>query len=415
MTLAADIKTILEKAVTAPNGPAGLVYGAVDAKGNFLVCEAAGKRVLGKDEPMTTDSFFPLFSTTKLLATIGALQLVEQGKLSLDEPIHTVLPEILKVNYLKPDGTLVEPAPRAWTEKITLRILLSHTSGFGYGFFNSSLEKLWRQRGGPDELNGTREGTLDTPLTFEPGTRWQYGVGIDWAGEAIARVSGLGLGEYLKQNVFAPLGVADEITFRLTPAQAAKLVGHHQRGPDGVLRPAEHLGLVHNATFESAGAGALGTAGGYLTVLSALLNGGVGANGARILKEETVKSMFVNQVPDGVPGLGETIVPARPELTNPVPTPPGMRKGWGLSFELNLVNSLLLFVTGFLFHFAQDPLPTGRSANSGLWAGLANLYYTVDPTKGVATMILSQSFPFFDPAVLAPLLDAEQVIYASLT
>ncbi|EJD37013.1 beta-lactamase/transpeptidase-like protein [Auricularia subglabra TFB-10046 SS5] len=327
MALAAEVRSIVEKAVSAPNGPAGLVYGAIDAGGNLLVCEAAGRRALDKDEPMTTDACFPLYSTTKLLGAIGyatgyysalielilrplsAMQLVEQGQLSLDEPIHTLLPEILNVNYLGPDGFLVVPAPPAYTEKITLRMLLSHTAGFGYGIFDPNLADHWRRGGGPDELSGTREGTLGIPLVNE---------------------------------------IDDEITFHLTPTQEAKLVAQHQRAEDGVLRVS-----------------------------------------GMILKEETVKSMFDNQVPDGVPGLGETIIDARPELTYPVHTPPGMRKGW-------------------------DALPTGRSANSGAWAGLANLYYTVDPTKGVATMIMSQSFPFFDPAVTGPFLEAEKAVYAWL-
>lgn len=390
MSLATEIKSILEKAVAASNGPVGLVYGAVDATGALLVCEAAGYRELGSSEPMKTDTFFALFSLTKLLTTIAALHLVDQDRLSPDDPIHTVLPEILEVGALTSEGS-------AHAVSITLRMLLTHTAGFGYTVFHPPLAAYWRARGGPDELSGQREGVLGFPLAQKPGTRWMYGTGIDWAGEAVARASGLSLGDYLKQNVFAPLGIEDEITFHLAPEQVARLARMHARGADGVLHVTDHPPFVRDAPFESGGGGALGTLRGYLAVLAMLLNGGIGANGARVLKEETVKLMFVNQIPEDMPGLEETMVPARPELTYPVTTPPGVRIGWGLSFQLNL-----------------DAILTGRSANSGTWAGLANLYYTVDPTKGVATLIMSQSIPFFDPAVLTPFLEAETAVYASL-
>ncbi|EJD37014.1 beta-lactamase [Auricularia subglabra TFB-10046 SS5] len=404
MSLAADVQSILKKAVTAPNGPAGLVYGAIDAKGSTLVLEAAGLRALGGEEPMTTDAFFALCSMTKLLTTIAAMQLVEQGKLALDDPIHAILPEIRAVGQLMPDGSVSTPARPEHTEKITLRMLLTHTAGFGYAIFHPQLAAYQRASGGSDELSGLREGTLGLPLAHEPGTRWMYSIGVDWAGEAVSRVSGLRLGDYLKQNLFAPLGIDEEITFHLTPDQAGLLAAMHGRGEDGVLQVMDHPPFVHDAPWESGGGGAIGTLRAYLTVLAVLLNGGVGPNGARILTEDTVKSMFINQVPEGMPGLGETIIPGRPELTYPVTTPPGVRTGWGLSFELNLASTSP----------PGDPLPSGRSAHTGAWAGLANLYYTVDPTKGVATLIMSQSVPFFDPAVTGPFLEAEKAVYASI-
>ncbi|EJD37015.1 beta-lactamase/transpeptidase-like protein [Auricularia subglabra TFB-10046 SS5] len=399
MPLAADIKFILEKACASPNGPAGLVYGAVDATGAMMVCETAGHLALGGDEPvlgvdadqtvladttqMKADACFALCSLTKLLTTIAAMQLVDHGKLTLDDPIYNILPEILEVGQLMPDGSLVTPAPRAHTEKITLRMLLSHTAGFGYTVFRSQLAAYSKASGGPDEVSGLREGTLGLPLVHAPGTRWEYGIGIDWAGEAVARVSGLGLGEYLKQNVFAPLGIEDAITFHLSPAQAARLAAFHQRGDDGTLRIVDHPPFVRDARFEAGGAGALGTLRAYLTVLTVLLNGGVGANGIRILAGDTVDSMS--------PG---------PDLS-------GISVGWREDWLGSVIRTESR-------KYPTDEHPTGRSANSGSWAGLANLYYSVDPTKGVAALIMSHSLPFFDPAVTSPFLEAEKALYASL-
>ncbi|KZV98346.1 beta-lactamase/transpeptidase-like protein [Exidia glandulosa HHB12029] len=389
-TLATQVKQILSEAVNATNGPAGLVFGAINRNGKVLVAEAVGKRAIDKDEPMTVDSYFPLYSVTKTIVGIAVMQLVEQGKVSLDEPVEKILPEIANVKLLKDDLTLVEPKT-----KITLRMLLSHTAGFSYTFFNHKLRRYWEYHGGPDEFQGTKEGILDMPLVNEPGTRWEYGVNIDWAGEVVARVSGLSLSEYCAKYIFEPLGIQD-VTFAVPAHFQSKLVTLHGRKPDGSAIPIDHLPFIQSSTFDSGGAGSFGTLTAFLTAVVPLINNGVGTNGTRILKEETVKQMFEDQV-GGLPGLHETIPGARPDLSNDIPTPAGMRKGWGLTFSLNL-----------------DPLPTGRSASSGQWAGLPNLYFSVDPTKGVATMIMCQQFPFADPMIVMTFLAAESAVYGSL-
>jgi len=392
MSLKAQVKGILDATTGEVNGPVGIVFGAVDKHGKLLVAEASGKTALNGDDPMTVDSYFPLFSTTKNLVGIAAMQLVEQGKLKLDEPIDTILPELTAPQILTDDLTL-----RPATKKITLRMLLSHTAGFGYTFFNHKLAKWFeKQNTGIDEFSGTIEG-FGSPLLFEPGEGWEYGINLDWAGEAVARVSGKTLGEYCAEHIFKPLGLKD-ISFDVSPQNRSRLVAMHQRHADGTITQRDHLPFVHKSTFDSGGAGAFGTLHDYLQILVALLNGGTGANGAQILKPETVKEMFIDQI-GYLPGrpMDVTIPSARDGYTYDVVGDPSIRKGWGLTFQLNL-----------------DPLPTGRSANSANWAGLANLYYSVDPTKGIATMVMSQSLPFFDMKVILPWLTAEKIVYDSL-
>ncbi|EJD37019.1 beta-lactamase/transpeptidase-like protein [Auricularia subglabra TFB-10046 SS5] len=397
----ARIRKTLEDSIAQPNGLPGLVFGAIDRNGRVLVLEAAGKRSLKSADPMTVDTVFPLFSITKLLVAIAALQLVEQGKIPLDDPLEDFFPPIKEVKLLEPNGTLRLPR-----NKITMRMLLTHTAGFGYTHYSEALYDFWKARGGPEEAAGTRAGMLDLPLTFEPGTSWAYGVGMDWAGEVVAHVAGTDLADYCETNILRPLGIRD-ITFTPTEEQRARLAGAHRRGRKGPVEASQHPPFIQNALktgsasslpFISGGSGGFATAPALLGVLAVLLRGGMGVNGERVLKEESVHEMVRDQLAETMPGvLDATRKSVRPAVTNDVPADPS-GSGWGLSFQLNL-----------------KQLHTGRSAGSAMWGGLANLYYSIDPTKGIATVMMAQCLPFFDPHVVQPWLKAEKAVYESLT
>lgn len=347
---------------------------------------------------MTPDTVFPLFSITKLLVAIAAMQLSEQGRLPLDEPLETFFPPIKSVQLLEPEGTLRPPR-----NKITMRMLLTHTAGFGYTHYSKPLYDFWKTRGGPEEAAGSRAGLLDLPLIFEPGTGWAYGVGMDWAGEVVAHVARMDLGAYCAAHILKPLGI-DDITFAPTPEQAARLAGAHRRARKGGVEAMPHPPFIQTAlsrtgpSFLSGGSGAFGTAPALLTLLAVLLRGGVGVNGKRVLKGETVREMFRDQL-DGKEArevLAETRKSVRAGVSNDVPADPN-GSGWGLSFQLNL-----------------KQLPTGRSAGSAMWGGLANLYYSVDPTRGVATVLMAQCLPFFDARAVRTWGAAERAVYAAL-
>lgn len=166
------ITAALENATTGDTGVPGLVFCAIDKRGDFLAQTAVGKRGLAVEKPMTLDSVFYIASCTKMITGLAAMQLVEQGKIGLDdaEALYKIAPEIKAKKVLREGGRLEERKG-----EITLRLLLNHTAGFGYSFFN---EKLIEYAGpaGFDEFSGDKEDYLSQPLVNQPGTKWEYGV-----------------------------------------------------------------------------------------------------------------------------------------------------------------------------------------------------------------------------------------------
>jgi methyl acetate hydrolase len=231
---------------------------------------------------------------------------------------------------------------------------------------------------------------LSLPLLAEPGSAWNYGIGIDWAGKAVEAVSGQKLGVYLRDNILGPLGMHDT-AFRIGPAQRRRLSGMHARTPDGLVpMPFE---VEQEPEFEMGGGGLYGTAPDYILFLRMLLRDGELA-GARILKPDTVATMMQNHIGDLNAGVLKT---AMPQYSNDLDVFPGMKAGWGLSFIVN-----------------SEAVPGGRSAGSVAWAGLANSYYWLDPAKNVAGVILTQIVPFGDPEVLRLYGDFERAVYGFL-
>ncbi|KAJ4210807.1 hypothetical protein NW759_013108 [Fusarium solani] len=378
----------------------------VDRSGEELFAHAAGKRGVASKEPMTLENVFWIASCTKMLAGVAVMQLVEQGLLKLDDGEQTekIVPELKELKVLNKDGKL-EDKKRA----ITLRMLLTHTSGCAYTFFNERLRD-WTLPAGYDEFSGRLE-DIKMPLVFQPGEGWEYGVGIDWAGLALERVSGLSLNDYLQKHVFQPLGIKN---MSMLPGKdmRSKLAYMHARDPDGKLRPRDHLlrlPLVVDpdnksetaAIFNSGGAGMFAQPQEYCKVLAVLLNDGTcPRTGAKILRKETVDEMFRNQI-EKFPNASRQFIPAaKPDLTNPIPelypvsgNPP---QGWGLTFMMSNGGG------------------TGRSKGTVHWAGLANLWWWCDRENGVAGMVCSQILPFADAKVLGLWAEVEAEIYKAI-
>ncbi|KAH5679264.1 hypothetical protein HBI21_080580 [Parastagonospora nodorum] len=373
-----------------------------DIPGTSLFAHAAGKRGVNSKEDMTLSNLYWIASCTKMIAGVACMQLVEQGKLHLDDgdEIEKLIPELKDVKVLQKDGKLVEK-----NKKITLRMLLTHTAGFGYSFFNNELRDF-AHPAGFDEFSGDIKDILQ-PLVFQPGEGWQYGVNIDYAGLALERLTGLSLNDYCHKNIFGPLGLKN-ISFFPTADMKKKLVFMHQRKPDGTLIARDHLlrkPLVVESdsvkeVFNSAGAGAFSTPGDYAQIIATLLNDGTSpTTGAQILKKETVDLMFSNQI-EKFPDFGRQGIPdAKPDLTNPLAEiypNGGAPQGWGLTFMLS------------------NGGPTGRSKTTGFWAGLPNCWWWADREKGVGGIVCSQILPFGDPKVLGLWFDIETQIYQAL-
>ena len=278
----AEIDQVLRQKCEAEEIP-GVV--AVAATGSEIIYQGAfGKRDLGKDDPMTADSVFWIASMTKAITTAAGMQLVEQGKLSLDEPIGKLLPDLASPQVLEGFDASGAPKLRPATKPITLRHLMTHTAGFAYNLFSSDCAQYLEKTGTP-AITTCLNAALKTPIMSDPGTRGEYGTNIDFVGKAIEAVSGKLLDVYLRDNLLAPLGMNDT-AFKITDAMRRRLVGMHARGEDGSLAPLP-FELEQNPEFHMGGGGLYGTAGDYIKFTQMILGKGRG-NGNQVLKPETV-------------------------------------------------------------------------------------------------------------------------------
>jgi methyl acetate hydrolase len=317
------------------------------------------------------------------------MQLVEQGKLSLDRPIAEVLPELAAPQVLEGFDAIGEPRLRPARGPITLRHLITHTAGFVYDIWNADMARYREGRGIP-EIFSCKNAALMLPLAFDPGEQWEYGINIDWIGKAVERVSGKKLGAYFGEHLFGPIGISDT-GFKLTPERRARLVAMHARGPDGALAPME-FEMPQEPEFEMGGGGLYGPAADYLAFASLFLTEGR-AGGRQVLQPETVRLMAEN----AMGGLNVRALPAALPYSNHAEFFPGMVKKWGLGFMISTA-----------------PVPGGRSAQSLAWAGLGNTYFWIDPAKGIAGVILMQLIPFADPKALGVFDGFEKALYAAL-
>jgi len=286
------------------SGIPGLVFVAVGKDGKEIVAHGSGNTGLTSKKPMTMDTVFWIASCTKLLATMACMQCVEQGKLKLDDhkQVYELCPELEKMKVLQEDGTLVDKK-----NEITLRMLLAHTAGFGYEFFNTKLRDYGRPLG-YDVFHADERELLRMPLVNQPGETWEYGVNIDWAGIVLERATGVKLNDWIQKHIMEPLGLKN-INMFPTEHMKKELAYMHQRWPgdhskceerDHMYREPLLAETDHDKKhiFNSGGAGAFAKPAEYVQVLTALLNDGTSpTTGAQILKKETVDAMWENQVP----------------------------------------------------------------------------------------------------------------------
>jgi methyl acetate hydrolase len=383
-----DIDRVLATAIDRGDVP-GVVAIAASA-GEILYEGAFGRRALPDGAAMTVDSVFWIASMTKAITSTAAIQLVEQGRLSLDGPIADVLPELAAPQVLEGFDTAGEPRLRSATRPITLRHLLTHTAGFVYEIWNPEMNRYMEMRGIPGIIS-CQNAALDLPLVFDPGARWDYGINIDWVGKAVERASGRKLGEYFAEHLFGPLGMRDT-GFKLTQEQRARLVGMHARGEDGTLA-AIPFEIPQEPEFEMGGGGLYGTAADYLAFARLFLNEGRAAGGP-VLRPETMRLMHENAMGSLDVRLLKTAMPA---YSNDAEFFPGMVKKWSLGFMIS-----------------TTAVPGGRSADSLAWAGLGNTYFWIDPAQNIAAVILMQLIPFADPKALRLLDGFEEAVYAAL-
>ena len=384
----AEIDQVLRQKSDAKEIP-GVVAIAADSK-EVIYQGAFGKRDLSRDDPMTLDSVFWIASMTKAITAAAAMQLVEQGKLSLDAPIGKVLPDLASPQVLEGFDADGEPVLRPARNPITLRHLMTHTAGFCYNMWNGDMVQ-YLEKTGLRAVTTCKNDALKLPLVTDPGTRWEYGINIDYVGKAVEAVSGKRLDAYLRDHLFNPLGITDT-AFRIGESQRQRLVAMHGRNPDGSLAPIP-FELEQDPEFHMGGGGLYGTAGDYIKFTRMILNKGKG-NGNQVLKPETVAMMGQNHIGE----LTMTrMTSAVAFATNDVDLYPDMVKKWGLSFLITTAMT-----------------PEGRSPGSLAWAGLANTYYWIDPARDVTGVILMQVLPFADGKCLEAFAGFERGVYAGL-
>jgi methyl acetate hydrolase len=364
---------------------------AIAATGKETIYQGAfGKRDLSKDVAMTQDSVFWIASMTKAITSAAGMQLVEQGKLSLDEPIGKVLPDLASPQVLEGFDAKGEPKLRPAKKPITLRHLMTHTAGFAYNMWNGDILQYLEKTGTP-AVTTCKNDALKTPLASDPGTRWEYGTNIDFVGKAVEAASGKRLDAYLRDHMFTPLGMSDT-GFKITDDMRKRLVGMHARGEDGSLTPIP-FELEQEPEFHMGGGGLYGTAADYIKFTQMILNKGRG-NGNQLLKPETVALMGQNHIGELTMGKMTTAIGW---ATNDVDLYPDIVKKWGLSFLINSAKT-----------------PEGRSPGSLAWAGLANTYYWIDPARDLTGVILMQLLPFADKKCLEAFAGFERGVYAGL-
>ncbi len=352
---------------------------------------AFGKRDSASGVNATLDSLFVIASMTKPITSVAAMQLVEQGKLKLDEPASTYIKELGSLQVLHGfDSSTGKPILKPATKPVTLRTLLTHTSGFAYDTWFPDMLR-WEKETGTSLPLGTVAPL--TPLMFEPGSRWQYGTSADWSGRLVETVSGLTLEQYFQKNILQPLGMHD--TSFLVPAEKFdRLVAEYRRGNDGAGPLKEDPRILPKPPKAFNGGGGLySTAGDYVRFMQMILRRGQGPNGQQVLQPKTVDMMATIQTGSLSCGKLKT---ARPAISSDVDFHPGFKDGFGFGFLIN-----------------SKGYEGGRSAGSLAWAGIANTYFWIDPRKGVAGVILMQYLPFADKEALAVLGDFERAVYAS--
>lgn len=378
-----DTISQFEAALDQANVPGGI--GIIVDRDGIRFSHAAGYADITSGARMAEDTLCQIASMTKAMVSVGAMQLVEQGRLSLDAPIGDVLPELANPQVISGWNADGSPMLRPAARPITLRHLLTHTSGLGYSFVQPDILRYFQWAGMPPAGS---KASITMPLLFDPGDEWAYSVATDWVGLAIEAVTESDLQTYLAEHVFGPLGLHDTGFHDALPAGAAKV---HIRSAEAETGFVTHGVFLGGGEFHSGGGGLVSTAPDYARFLQMILGGGQ-LDGNRLLKAETIVEMSRDQV---APLRAGALTTAMPEFATPFDTFPDQHTGWGLGFLIN-----------------PERIEGGRSAGSLAWAGIFNSYYWIDPAAGIGGVFVSQISPFGDPGALAAFDTLEKIAYA---
>ncbi len=377
-TSTAGIDKVLADAVTRGDVP-GVVALAVDRRG-VVYQGAFGVADARSGRPMTVDTVFRIASMTKPITSLAVMQLVEQGRLSLDDSAEKYLPQLAKLKVFESfDPKTGDYTLRDAKRAPTVRHLLTHTAGFGYGF-TSPIVRDFKPRAGESYAAG--------PLVFDPGEQWLYSTGIDWGGRIVEALSGKNLEAYFRDHIFGPLAMVDTAYNPPDDRQRRSTLVHKRRS-DGAFEVDPNQPATTVTQFIGGG-GLASTGPDYARFLRMLLNDGA-LDGARVASANTIAIMRRNHI--GAVGV-RAVKTAMPERSSDFTFVADGRDKWGIGFMIT-----------------ADSKPGRRRAGSLSWGGLHNTYFWVDPASGVAGVILMQYLPFADSKALAVYDAFERGIY----
>ncbi|MGB3807197.1 MAG: serine hydrolase domain-containing protein [Erythrobacter sp.] len=346
--------------------------------------------------PMREDALFRIASMTKPVTSIAFMQLVEQCKVALDDPVARVLPEFEGLGAYAGGGGDLPFAPTEAGRSMRFIDLMSHMSGLTYGFQNrTSVDAAYRKaRLDLSRTNVTSDqyiATLaDIPLEFEPGTQWNYSVATDVLGVCVERLSGMALGEYLREHIFAPLGM-DDTGFDIDPSQQDRLADAYAYRPGQAPRLIDKGGesrLMETAKFHSGGGGLISTLADYDRFCTMLVNRGA-FDGGRIVAPKTLDLMTANHLPGGA-DLTQMSQSLFSEASN-------AGTGFGLGFAI-----------------VTDPARTLIPASKGefYWGGAYSTAFFVDPVERITCVFMTQLYPSSTYPIRRQL---KTLIYSALT
>jgi CubicO group peptidase (beta-lactamase class C family) len=376
----AALSQFLQRSVTSGDVPGVVVL--VTGPDAVLYHEAFGKLSGGRNIDMPRDAIFRIASMTKPLTSVAAMMLVDEGKLKVDDRVDAYLPAFRSREVF----ASVNEAARTYetrpaTRPITIKHLMTHTSGIGYA---------WSQP--PVGVAQAKTGLLeaDLPLLHEPGEKWAYGANTRVLGDVIAKVSGQPIDAFLRARIFEPLGMR-ETGFDVPAGKHTRVVTVNQR-TNGVL--AELPNPATLAVAVRGDGGLYSTARDYSAFLRMLLNGGR-ADGRRMLSEQSMAALTHNQI-------GDLVVEQQPvfdkERSRPYPLGAGSDK-WSLGFQVAA---------------PRASSANRRSPGSYSWAGINNTFFWVDPVRQIGVIVLMQVLPFYDERAMAVLGGVEEVVYQHL-
>ena len=373
----AALGTFLKAAIDRGDVPGAVVL--VTGPDRVLYHEAFGKMSTAKAVEMKKDTIFNIASMTKAVTSVGVMMLVDEGKLGVDDEVSKYLPQFKAPQVLsKVDVAAGTYETRPATRPITIRQLLTHTSGIGYSWSDPGLALVQKKTGAAD---------LDLPLVNEPGAQWTYGASTRVLGMVIEKISGLTIDKYLEARILGPLGMKDT-TYAVPSSKTARVVSRNQR-TDGKIVEIPNPDPIP-PTIRGDG-GLYSTAADYGRFVQMILNQGQ-LGGERILKEQTVREMSRNQTGNVKVRLQPTAEPLR---SKPYPLGAG-EDVWGLGFQIAA---------------PAKPVSNMRRPGSMNWAGINNTFYWIDPETQIGVIVLMQILPFYDDAAIKILQGVEERVY----